>query len=87
MRNGLIMIATLAMATLAATPAVSTSFETGYLGSALATAGLIKREAPATCKATASDFQDGIAIVMGSNGRFKEATRIGDDSDNYTCIN
>lgn len=86
MRNGLIF-ATLAMATVAASPAISASFESGYLGQAAAATGLIQREALPTCRATASTFEDGIAIVMGSNGRFREAVRIGTDSDNYTCIN
>jgi hypothetical protein len=87
MRSLIIGIATLALAAVAASPAISASYETGYLGQAMAATGLIKREAPPTCRATASEFEDGVAIVMGSNDRFKEATRIGDDSNNFTCIN
>lgn len=86
MRSLIIGIATLAMATVAATPAISTSYESGYIGEAMAATGLIEREAPPTCRATASEWRDGLAIVTGSNGRFREATLIGSESGNWVCI-
>jgi hypothetical protein len=87
MRSLIIGIATLAMATVAATPAISASYEDGYIGEAMAAAGLIEREAPPTCRATASDWHDGLAIVTASGGRFRDATLIGSDSGSWVCIN
>lgn len=83
-----LMMATLAMATLAATPAIAASYETGYLGQALMATGIITRDvAPLGCRATASEWEDGLAIVMESGGRFKDATLIGSDDGNWVCIN
>jgi hypothetical protein len=52
MRSLIIGIATLAMATVAATPAISASYESGYLGQAMAATGLIERDEMPTCRAT-----------------------------------
>jgi hypothetical protein len=52
MRSLIIGIATLAMATVAATPAISASYESGYLGQAMAATGLIQRDEMPTCRAT-----------------------------------
>jgi hypothetical protein len=80
-----LIIATLAMATLAATPAISASYETGYLGEALAATGLIARETPPTCRATTSEGEDALAIY--GTGEFREMRQYGKGREAWFCLN
>jgi hypothetical protein len=85
MRSLTIGIATLAMATVAATPAISASYESGYLGQAMAATGLIHREEMPTCRATTSEGED--ALTIFGTGDFKEMRQYGKGREAWFCLN
>jgi hypothetical protein len=87
MRSLIIGIATLAMATVAATPAISASYESGYLGQAMAATGLIHREEMPTCRATVSEGEDALAIFASGTGTFREMRQFGEGREAWFCLN